>query len=654
MNLQNTLAQAVALHQQGQLDDALKKYIQILNQQPRHVDALHLSGVVFHQTGQHRRAIKQIEQAVAQQPGQPSFHNNLGLCYQALEEWKPAEQQFEQAIALKADYPEALNNLGVVLRERALYQESRNALEAALKIRPEYAEANNNLGLIARQQGQHDEAIDHFKRATRLQPDLFQAQLNLGTLLFEKGDIFAAEPAFLNAYRLNPTDVEIILMLGNFSLEMGLLDKAIEWYRKGLEIDSEHPQLQSNYLFALNYQPDISQQQLFDHYRQWATRYDSADTNTGDFAGHDFDDSRRLTLAYLSADFRNHASSYFIRPLLDYHDQQRFRIIALSMSRQQDEVSAVLRTQFDEWIDIYDCNDDELEGLIRSQGVDILIDLAGHTRGQRLTVLARKPAPVQVSYLGYGYTTGLSQVDYFLADDKFVPPGDQPFFSEKIAYLDVAPFCYQPPQSAPRQPSPPPVGKNGFITFGCISRPVRINYRVIQVWARMLERIPQSRLRLDHPSFQRLETQQHFRQLFEQQGIEPYRLLFATSKPHWQAFDWIDILLDTFPHNSGTTTFESLWMGVPVITMKDRAPLGRFGDSLLHQLGFAQWVNENETSYIQCAIDLASDSQQLQTLRADIHQRFKESSLMDGETFTSHFEKALLKMWHECCRSHNE
>lgn len=655
MNPQNTLNQAVSLHQQGQLTEALTLYEKILTEQPRNPDALHLSGVALHQMGQHNRAIAQISDAIRSLPAQPAFHNNLGLCHQALLQWTDAQKQFEQAISLNAEYPEALNNLGVVLRELGQYKQARRVLDKAVKLKPGYAEAINNLGLIERQQGRNDEAVECFKRACALQPNLFQAQLNLGTLLFEKGDIFAAEPAFANAFRINPNDVEIILMLGNFSLEMGYLEQAIDWYRKGLRIDPDHAFLNSNHLFALNYLPDISQQALFQHYRDWATK--SFQTISADPEGYewqDFDKEKRLTVAYLSADLRNHASSYFILPLLKHHDRTKFHTVALSMSRQKDHISESMNALFDGWIDIFDKDDDEVEVLIKSLGIDILVDLAGHTRGQRLSLLARKPTPALVSYLGYGYTTGLKQIDCFLADKYFVPVQDQQFFSEKIEYLEVPPFCYEPPESAPGTPPPPPVLKNGFITYGCISRPVRINHRVIRTWAALLKQVPQSRLRLDHPAFQRQQTQQHFRQLFEQQGIEPCQLLFASSKPHWRSFEWIDILLDTFPHNSGTTTFEALWMGLPVVTLRERAPLGRFGDSLLHCIDFPQWINDSEEQYINCAATLSESADQLKNLRGTIHNRFRESPLMDGNTFTRHFEKALRKIWHECCNSYGE
>jgi len=291
-------------------------------------------------------------------------------------------------------------------------------------------------------------------------------------------------------------------------------------------------------------------------------------------------------------------------PLLANHDHIAFEIVAYSQVACEDETTLRYREAVDQWRPIVGMTDDNFVDQVRADGIDILVDLAGHTAGGRLRAFARKPAPVQVSWLGYGYTSGLSAMDWFLGDERFTPPGCEPLFSEGIWRLPAA-FCYMPPDSAP-EVSPLPATGNGFVTFGSLSRSIRLNPLVIDCWSRILKEVPGSRLMLNSKTFKERATCEHFARAFAERGIPSDRIIMIYTK-NWDGYRQIDIVLDPFPHNAGTTTFEALWMGVPVISKRDRPSVGRFGDAILPPVGLSDWVVDDVDDYVARAVRGAHD-----------------------------------------------
>jgi len=292
-----------------------------------------------------------------------------------------------------------------------------------------------------------------------------------------------------------------------------------------------------------------------------------------------------------------------------------------------------------------------MAALIRADGIDILVDLAGHTAGHRLQVFARKPAPVQASMFGYGYTTGLDAIDYFLADHEFAPPGCESVFSEKLVRLPVS-ATYRPAENM-GEPGPLPARQGGDITFGSLSRSVRVNYRVIRTWAALLKRLPDARLMINSHSFQYAGMQASMRDQFGAHGIAGERLILGYDTPPWDVLRKIDISLDCFPHNSGTTLYESLYLGVPYITLAERPSVGRIGSTILHALGHPEWIAATEEEYIDKAVALAADINGLAQLRAGLRAQMLRAAIMDEPAFARSVESAYREMWRRWCEGCN-
>jgi len=331
-------------------------------------------------------------------------------------------------------------------------------------------------------------------------------------------------------------------------------------------------------------------------------------------------------------------------PLLENHDRSRFELFAYAEVSRPDAMTHRFQGLFDHWISTVGVSTKDLCNRIRADGIDVLIDLAGHTAGNRLDVFALKPAPVSLSWvMGYGYTTGLKAIDYFLADDVLVPEGSERFFSERVHRMEVPYAAYTPTQEMGEVGDLPAI-ERGYITFGSLTRVVRMNHRVIRVWSELLSRLPESRLVLDSKNFRDEGMVQLIREKFELHGISGDRLEMGYHSPPWDVMRGFDIGLDCFPHNSGTTLFESLYMGIPFITLADRPSAGRLGSSILTGLGRLDWIATNEREYVEKALLLASDWDRLGSIRRGLREGMRSSPLMDGSSFARKFEASVLKL----------
>jgi len=432
----------------------------------------------------------------------------------------------------------------------------------------------------------------------------------------------------------------------------GRMDEAREALRKVVE---RYPHLavpHSNLLFCLNYDMTLTPEQLFAEYQRYDERHGRPYLPQPLQHGNSRDPARRLKVGYVSADFCRHVVPMFFEPLLRGHDREAVEVYLYAEVSVPDQVSQRLREQADHWRVIVGKSDDDVAAMIRTDGIDILVDLSGHTAGNRLGVFARKPAPVQFSYLiGAGYTTGLSAIDGFFADAEMVPPGYEHLFSERIMRLGRSPLAYQPPDDVPAI-GPLPALRNGHVTFGCFSRAVRINDRVVALWAQLLQHVPASRLVLNNRPFVDAATRQFFAERFAAHGIAAERLDLIFTSPQaktWEYYNEIDIALDPFPHNAGTTTIEALWMGVPVLSRSDRPSVGRFGASILGALGMSDWVAPDDAGFIAAGVAKAGDLAALAQLRAGLRQRFEASPMRDGAGLARAIEAGYRQLWREWC-----
>jgi protein O-GlcNAc transferase len=591
---------------------------------------------------------------------------------------KQAAQCYRQVLATTPNDVGALVNLGFVLSQLEQYVEARSHLDKAIQLDPRQDDALYILGTIARDTGNPDKAIEHFRSTLALKPDFSICRLDLCRLLFERGradeakqvveagiavepnsadlhyylgnlhhearELDAAVSFFQKALALQPDYVEVHNNLGNTYLAQGELEASIESFQKVMSLDPNYPNAHSTMLFPLNYHPDLGADEIFAQYRAY-------DAHVGlplraGWRAHDNDRNvtRRLRVGYVSPDFYEHAVRFFLEPLLAHHDKADVEVFAYAELVKEDSTTAIFKRYIDHWMPTVGLSDDALAERIRLDKIDILVDLAGHTAKNRLGVFARKPAPVSLSWMGYGYTTGLSAIDYFLTDIDSAPIGSESLFAEKPWRLSTPASAYRP--AAQMGPvSTLPALARGFTTFGTLTRAVRINHRSIRVWSEILRRVTGARLVVNSTSFREPAMRDWLVQQFAAQRIERERLEIGYQTPPWDVMRGIDIGLDCFPHNSGTTLCESLYMGIPYVTLAGRPSVGRLGSSFLQGVGHPEWIARSEDEYIDIAVALASDLPKLAQLRAALRAQMEASPLRNEAGFARRVESAFREMF---------
>ena len=436
--------------------------------------------------------------------------------------------------------------------------------ERALSLKPNLAEAHSNLGAALREQGKVSEAIAQFERALSLKPDLAEAYSNLGTALQSVGKLDEAVAQFERALQLKPELAEAHSNLGAVFKEQGRLTEAIAQFERALEIKPDFVAAHSNLLFCLMYDERLSVEQLFDAHQRWDVRHGLATQRCSKHYNERSGD-RRLRVGYVSPDFRQHSVAWFLRPLLEWHDREAVEVFCYAEVKRPDDVTERFRSQADQWRPTAGLSDDALAAQIMADGIDILVDVAGHTAGNRLPVFARKPAPVQVTWLGYPHSTGLSAIDYRLVDALTDPAVEgNSAASEKLLRLDGAFLCYAPPVDAPA-PAQAPNLTSEIVTFGSFNNPAKYSDATLDAWSELLCRVPQSRLLLKGIPFADAATRASYRDRFSRRGLSPERITLVARTPsqssHLAHYHEMDIALDPFPYNGTTTTCEALWMG---------------------------------------------------------------------------------------------
>jgi predicted O-linked N-acetylglucosamine transferase (SPINDLY family) len=424
--------------------------------------------------------------------------------------------------------------------------------------------------------------------------------------------------------------------------------------REALAACPEYEAAQSNLLFSLNYDPDLSPEEVFAAYREWDRRM-AAKIAPGDrHHPGDIRPSRQLRVGYVSPDFRRHSSAWFAEPLLSAHDRTQVELFLYADVISPDAVTERFRTIADHWRSIVGLDDTAAAELIRKDRLDVLVDLTGHTAGGRLAMFAHKPAPVQVAYLlGHGYTSGLSAMDAFLADAALAPPEADALFSERLVRLPRIPLAYAPPPDMPPVALSPALS-NGFITFGYFGRPDRLNNDVVATWARILHKAPGSRLVLNNLPFREPAFRALFTERFATHGIDRARLDLIATTPQsrtWAAYGSVDIALDPFPHNAGTTTIEALWHGVPVVSLAGRPSVGRFGAMILRAVGLDDWVCHDIDGYVARTAAAASDLSALARTRSTLRPQIAASPLCDASGLARHVEAAYRNLWTDWSQS---
>lgn len=639
-------------HQAGRVAEAEQIYRQVLSVEPGNVEALHLLGVAMSQLGRPEAGVELIGQALAAQPSSPIFLNNLANALKACGRRAEAGDCYRKAIALSPDYADAHANLGHLLQEAGHPREAVESYRKALELRPEHLEAFVNLGNALYSLGSPVEAEQCYRRALALRANHVEALVNLGQALRAQGRLEEAEQRLRSAIAIHPGIAEAHNYLANVLRSLGRVEDAERSYRQALALKPDDAEAHSNLLFLLNYISGRAPKQIFAEHCEFGTRFSprtkpAPHTNSPKPA-------RKLRIGYVSPDLRDHPVAFFLEPVLAHHDRRKFEIYSYYNFPRADLVTTRLKSLSDHWREVAALDDDALASLIREDAIDILVDLAGHTGNNRLLTFARKPAPVQATWLGYLNTTGLEQMDYRITDARATPKGPlDSLNSEALVRLPDTQCCYRPPARSP-EVSVPPCIASGHITFGSFSNPAKIGMAAMELWGRVLARVPGARLLVVGATSMSMSTD--FSELFVRAGISRDRLDLMGARPfaeYLALHSKVDIILDTFPYSSGTTTCHALWMAVPVVTLAGEAASSRTGTNLLHALGLKALVAYAPERYIDIAVALASDSKRLANLRAGLRKRMAASPLMDEVRFTRNLENAYRDMWRAWCVTQN-
>lgn len=601
-----------------------------------------------------------------------------------------AAECYSHMVAVNPNSPAGFLNLGFILKQQNYYQDAERYFRLALRTDPSIVDAYYLLGTIAHASGRLAEAIEHYRRALELKPDfeivygelcllLFQIGQDesakkvikqglslypqsarfhcyLGNLYFYEKELEKAVACYLKALSIQSDYVEAITNLGKVFGEQGNIDEAIVCYRKALALEPGSAEANSALLFYQSFHANCSPAQ----YLAEATRYGSivlsqAKPYTSWSAHPTGGDMQPLRVGLVSGDLRNHPVGFFLENILANLNPSRVELVAYPTAPLEDELTARIKPRFVAWNSIAELDDATAAARIHADGIHILMDLAGHTTHSRLPVFAWKPAPVQVSWLGYFASTGMPGMDYLLADPVSVPESHKEHFSETIWYLPDTRLCFTPPATSSRMaPAPLPAIHNGFITFGCFQSVSKINDDVLNLWGKIFHALPDARLRLQSLQMKDPAVREQLLQRLAQAGIARQRV--ATEEPmtreaYLAGHAHVDILLDTFPYPGGTTTCEALWMGVPTVTLAGNTMLSRQGASLLTCAGLKEWIANSEKDYVALAIAHASDIDRLAQLRSGLRQNVLASPLFDASRFALNLEDALHGMWQHALAS---
>jgi predicted O-linked N-acetylglucosamine transferase (SPINDLY family) len=645
-----TIAESMALawqyHQAGRFAEAEQGYRQVLQSAPSHTDAWYLLGTACHVQGKLGDAVACYEQALRLRPDYAEVHSNLGVAYRVGGRIADAIAHFREALRLRPSFADAYSNLGVILADKGEFDEAIRSLREALRLQPSSPQAHFNLG-NALQQQDLDEAAVCYRRAVELRPAYLEAYNNLGTVLISRGKLDEAAVCLRKALALAPGLAVTHNNLGNVFVDQGRPEEAAGCYGRALECQPDFARAHSNLLICLNYNPSIDLDVLFAKHRHWAERHATLATISPH--ANDRDPERPLRVGYFSPDFRHHAVAYFTLPIVSHHDPQRILVYGYAEVPAPDNVTRRFQSLAHGWRSTFGLSDAEVAEQIRTDRIDILVDLAGHTARGRLKVFALKPAPIQVAYLGYPNTTGLPTVDYRLADAVADPPGEPLRYTEEVVRLACA-FCYAPPETAV-EVAPLPALASRRLTFGSLHHLAKLNGQVLDLWCALLRALPETRLLVFRHSLHG-STRDYFHQQLVGRGIDPDRFeLQAALGPgaHLGHYAAVDIALDAFPWSAHTTACESLWMGVPVLTLYGTRHAGRMAASILTSLGMTDWIARTPEEFIEIGKRQAADLERLGRLRSGLRALMATSQLCDGKSFTRQLEMTYRELWRRWC-----
>ncbi len=645
-------ALGLALKYQNRFPEALATFHYVLEKKPGFRDSLVNLANGYYTIGKHEVAEKYLHEGLALYPDDIDLNYNLALIRMHHREWPEAIALHEKILKQKPNYYDSLTALGNIYDQMDKVDLAEKYYDNAIAANPTHGLAYNNKGSLLMHNKRYEEAEQCFNQAIHLRPENAFAYINKGNMLHQLTRTDEAIENFKTAIRLEPSNPAAYSNYGNLLKGQGKLVEAMPLYKKAIECDKSFSTAINNYLFCAHYDADFSPEDLFRDHVTYARLISDNVTPFGHYENAP-DAERKLRVGFISGDLREHPVAFFIEPDFEYHDPQKMEIFCYvnQYTKDLDAVSDRLKAHVEHWTNIMSLSDKQVAEKIREDGIDILIDLSGHTALNRLGVFAYKPAPIQCTWIGYFDTTGLPTMDYIITDKYLLPPEEEHLYVEKPLRMPEHSAVFALP-TFPIDVAPLPALKNGYITFGSFNALAKITDTVLSTWADILHAVPNSRLYFKNASFDDKGSLEIYKQKLINLGITLDRVTFDGKSPlkeYYRCYNNIDIALDPFPYNGGTTSLGTLWMGVPLVNLKGDRLISHVGETCLYAVGHPEWIARDKQEYVKIAVDLAGDIQKLTELRSTLRKKLEKSPLCDGPRHAANLEKTLRGAWREWC-----
>ncbi|MBF0193454.1 MAG: tetratricopeptide repeat protein [Magnetococcales bacterium] len=641
----------ISLHKLGRQEDALKALTKAISLKPTYYEAHNVLGLTLKEQGKLDKAVATFHKAIKIKPNSEIAQYNLGITLFTQNKLDEAIISFKNVITINPEYIEAYNYIAAAHHKKGALKDAVSIYKKALNLQPNSANICNNLGYSLKELGKLDDAIKCYKKSIALNPDNADAYFNLGNAYYKQDKLDKAEECYQKAIAINPNFAKAYSGYGDLLQSLGKIKEAIAQYKKALSIRPDFVNTHDSLIFCIDMISDVKIDLSHLERKKWAEIHAKPLQACWPTHSNPPDPIKKLRIGYVGADFKKHSAAHIFGPMLLSYNIDKFQVYCYAGNRVEDDLTFKFKEKSTKWVSTVAMDDLTLVEQINKDKIDILIDLSGHTVGNRLLVFARKPAPIQISAWGYPKGTGMVAMDYLIADPIFLPLSLRHKYCEEV--IDLTCFIHLHSDTLLPEVSPPPVCKNGYITFGGFNRILKYNNDVYKLWSDILHKIPTAKLFLKTRELDNKEAVEIIKATFLKLGIASERLILigtTSRQDHLKAHSQIDIMLDPFPHNGGTTTLESLRMGVPLLSCEN-VSVGPTGASLLHVLGLDEWRAKSEADYTDLAVKFANDIAMLKTLRRELRSRFDNSVLGNSQLYVEEVEKVYIKLWKKWCES---
>ena len=609
---QKIIENLIDLRSRGKLDEAKKNTLDYIKKFPKAFSLYNILGAVLTDQNKLEEAIKHHQKAVEINPNYAEGYNNLGVALQKLNRLDEAVNNYKKALTLKPSLPQIYNNLATALKYLNKLDEALTSCKTAIDLNPNFADAHNNLGTILKDLNLMEESYNSFDKAIKLKKDYAEAYYNLGIV----------------------------------SKKLGKIEECVDHYQKAVKIKPNYNEAYSNYLFNLHYLTKYDNEHYIKAAKEF--RYSLKKIESNLCVPYQYEKNpKKIKIGFISGDFKEHPVGYFISDTLKYL-KENFELFAYSNFKKEDNLTLKIKSYFTGWCEIVDLNDLEVVNKIRKDGINILFDLSGHSAHNRLPIFINKPAPMQMTWVGYAASTGIPEIDYIVGDPYVTPSDRKNQFAENILCLPNIWCSFSKPDFEVKKINFTPSTKNNFITFGCFNNLNKLNEKVINLWAKILYSVPNSRLVLKNSMLKNKYIKKKIIDQFEKHKINTNKLILeegSSRKELMESYNKIDITLDPFPYSGGTSSFESIWMAVPVLTLKGSRFISCTAESINHNIEMSDWVADNEHEYISKAIEFSKNPKQLSEIKKKLMQLASGSPLFNAPLFAEKFQNLIYKIW---------